>query len=130
MCMTTLNRKANIALWVLQVLMAAAFLMAAATKFTNYPPAVEGFDHIGFGRWFMYLIGAFELAGAIGLLIPRLSGLAALGLVLLLIGAVITQLLLFAPVTALTPAAYLIPIAIIAWSRRQRTSRFLRLARY
>lgn len=93
--------------------------MAAATKFTNYPAAVEGFDHIGFGRWFMYLVGAFELAGAIGL--------AALGLVLLLIGSVITQLLLFAPVTALTPAGYLIPIAIIAWAR-QHTRRLLRLA--
>jgi putative oxidoreductase len=124
---TTSGRKAEIALWALQVLMAAAFLMAAYTKFIAYPDAVETFDQIGPGAWFMYFIGAVELAGAVGLLVPPLSGLAGLGLTALLTGAVVTQLLLFDPVTAVNPAAYLVPIALVAWGRRRRTVQLLHL---
>lgn len=116
------GRTANVALWVLQVLMAAAFVMAAVTKFTRYPDTVEAFQQIGLGDWFMYLIGALELAGALGLLIPRLSGLAGLALVGLLIGAVVTQLLVAEPVTAVIPGVYLIAVAAIAWGRRARTA--------
>jgi putative oxidoreductase len=123
----TPGRTAAVALWVLQVLLAAAFVMAAVTKFTRYPEAVETFDHIGFGHWFMYLIGSLELAGAIGLLIPILSGPAATALAALLTGAILTQLLLFAPVTAITPAAYLVPVVVVAWGRRHQTARFVRL---
>jgi uncharacterized membrane protein len=38
------------------------------------------------GLWIIYLTGVFEIAGAIGLLIPRTRRLAGVGLVLLLIG--------------------------------------------
>ena len=116
---------AHIALWVLQVLMAAAFVMAAVTKFTGYPDTVETFQQIGLGDWFMYLIAALELAGAVGLLIPRLSGLAGLALVGLLIGAVVTQLLVAEPVTAVIPGVYLIVVGAIAWGRRARTAELI-----
>jgi putative oxidoreductase len=124
---TAPRRKAHVALWVLQVLLGAAFVMAAATKFTRYPEVVETFDRIGFGDWFMYLIGILEVAGAIGLVIPALSGVAGLALAGLLTGAILTQLLLFSPSTAVTPAAYLVPLAIIAWGRRHHTTLLLRL---
>jgi uncharacterized membrane protein len=45
------------------------------------------FATIGIGQWFRYVVGALELAGAVGVLIPRLSGLAALGLIGLMAGA-------------------------------------------
>lgn len=115
------SRKANILLWILQVPMAVSFLFASVTKFTALPLAVESFDTIGFGPWFMYFIATVELAGAVGLLIPRLTGLAALGLSLLLAGAIVTQFIFFTPASALTPAAYLVPVAVIAWFRRPRT---------
>jgi putative oxidoreductase len=120
------GRTANIALWALQIIMAAAFVMAAVTKLTRYPDAVETFQQIGLGDWFMYLIAALELAGAVGLLIPRLSGLAGLALVGLLIGAVVTQLLVAEPVTAVVPGVYLIAAAAIAWGRRARTAELIR----
>ncbi|GAB3805660.1 DoxX family protein [Micromonospora zhanjiangensis] len=123
---TTSGRKVNIALWALQVLLAAAFLLAACTKFIAYPDAVEAFDQIGLGVWFMYFIGAVELSGAVGLLVPALSGLAGLGLTALLAGAVVTQILLFDPVTVITPAAYLVPVTLVAWGRRQHTVKLLR----
>ncbi|MGW5669766.1 DoxX family protein [Micromonospora sp. NPDC003776] len=120
------GRRATVALWALQVVMAAAFLMAAYTKFTAYPAAVEAFDRIGLGSWFIYFIATVELAGAIGLLLPALCGLAALGLTALLVGASITQLLLFDPATVITPLAYLIPVVVIAWGRRERSVRLIR----
>jgi hypothetical protein len=61
--------------------------------------------------------------------IPILSGPAGLALAALLTGAIVTQLAVFAPITALTPAAYLIPVAIIAWGRRYQTVRLIRLVR-
>jgi uncharacterized membrane protein YphA (DoxX/SURF4 family) len=113
-----LSRPANILLWVVQIPVALSFTAASVTKFIAYPPAVESFDTIGFGSWFMYFIATVELAGAAGLLIPRLTGLAALGLTALLVGAIVTQLVFFTPASALTPAAYLVPVAVIAWFRR------------
>jgi len=109
----------------LRILMALAFVMASATKFGRNPDAVHSFNVIGFGDWFIYAIATLELAGAIGLLIGRLAGLAALGLTALLVGATLTQLLLFAPATALVPVAYMVPVAIIAWARRADVTRFL-----
>ncbi|HEX2248433.1 MAG TPA: DoxX family protein, partial [Arthrobacter sp.] len=70
----------------------------------------------------MYVVGALELAGAIGLLIPRLAGLAGLGLVALMIGAVLITLLLFGASMLAFPAAVLVLVAIIAWGRRRSTA--------
>ncbi len=64
------------------------------------------------------------MAGAIGLLIPRLSGLASLGLVGLMIGAVATQVfVLRAPAMVVTPALLGVIAALIAWGRWSQTKR-------
>lgn len=52
----------------------------------------------------MYIIGALELAGAVAMFIPRLTGLAALYLVALMIGAVIFTLRAGGGSTAAFPA--------------------------
>ena len=41
---------------------------------------VEMFTTIGIGQWFRYVVGALEIFGAIGVLVPRTSGLAAASL--------------------------------------------------
>ena len=69
----------NTLLWTAQILLAAFFLFAAAPKLTGQHTAVQMFGQIGAGQWLRYLVGTAELAGAIGLLIPRLAGLAAAG---------------------------------------------------
>lgn len=119
------GRGKNIALWVLQVIVALSMLSASLTKVTAYPASVETFDKIGFGSWFMYAIGALELAGAIAVLVPILSGLAALGVSLLLVGAIITEFLIGDSAAAIVPAIYLIPAVIVAWGRRDRTTQLI-----
>lgn len=114
------RRGVHVALWVLQVLLAAFFVFASAPKLLGDPTAVQMFDLIGFGQWFRYLTGALELVGAIGLLVPRLAGLAALGLAGVMIGATITQVFAFhTPGMALMPLALVVVFLGLAWGRRQ-----------
>jgi len=73
------GRAANVALWALQALLALQFAMAGLAKIFGDPAMVDMFATIGVGQWFRYLVGALEVSGAVGVLIPRLSGAAALG---------------------------------------------------
>jgi uncharacterized membrane protein len=112
----------HIVLWVVQVLLAVFFAFAAFGMLTGQQSAVEQFDEIGFGQWFRYLTGTLELAGAIGLLIPRLSGLAALGLIGVMVGAVFVHLFVLPPaVMALAPATFIVVLGLIAWGRWPQT---------
>lgn len=115
------GRAANVALWVAQVIAAVAFLMAATMKLTGVAPAVAAFDAIGFGDWFRYLMAVLEIAGAVALLIPVLSGLAGLAFVGLMVGAIATHLFVVGGGAA-PLVVYLLLAAVIAWGRRRRTA--------
>jgi uncharacterized membrane protein YphA (DoxX/SURF4 family) len=66
---------------------------AGQPKVMGNPQMVQGFAKMGFPSWFLLTVGLLEVGGAIGLLIPRLSGLAAMGLSLVMIGAAGTHIL-------------------------------------
>lgn len=91
----------NIALWVLQGLVALVFLMAGFMKSTQPVEKLKtnmtwvGHTSVGIVR----LVGILELAGAIGLILPAatrilpwLTPVAAIGLVLTMIGAIIVHI--------------------------------------
>lgn len=77
----------NALLWAAQVILAAVFAFAAIGKLAGEHSAVQMFGQIGAGQWLRYFVGAAELAGAIGLVIPALTGLAAAGLAADMVGA-------------------------------------------
>ena len=90
----------NIALWVVQILLAIVFLMAGGMKIIQ---SKEKLDESGFAEDFsqntIRLIGVLEVLGAIGLVLPALTGiltwltpLAAVGLALTMVGAALTHL--------------------------------------
>jgi len=56
--------------WVLQGLLAAAFLAAGGAKLAGVPMMVQIFDQIGMGQWFRIVTGLVEVAGAVALLVP------------------------------------------------------------
>jgi putative oxidoreductase len=114
------GRAVRIGLWGLQILLALQFAMAGLAKVFGDQAMVEMFDTIGIGQWFRYLVGALEVAGAVGVLIPRLSGLAALGLVCLMVGATLTNLFVLGA-SPLLPVVLLVVSALVAWGRRART---------
>ena len=91
----------GIALWVVQVLLAAAFLVSGATKLSQpKEKLVKNMAWVeDFSQGAVRIIGALEVLGAIGIVLPALTGilpsltpLAATGLVLTMIGAALTHL--------------------------------------
>lgn len=117
--MTTARRArtGTAVLWVVQVVLAAMFVMAALPKLSGDQVMVDLFDAVGAGQWLRYVVGLLELAGALGLLVPRLCGLAALGLSFLLVGAMLTNILALGASPAI-PLGYLLVAAVLAWFRR------------
>src|SRR5438876_1825179 len=114
------EKSINVGLWVLQVGAAGMFLMAGFAKLSGDPQMVGQFDAIGFGQWFRYLTGSLEVLGAVLLLAPRLSGLGALLLVGVMLGAVATHLFVVGG-SPLSAIILLIVTGVIAWGRRERT---------
>jgi uncharacterized membrane protein YphA (DoxX/SURF4 family) len=80
------------AVWSLQILLAAAFIMAGFAKLSGQPKMVEIFEKIGIGQWFRYITGTIELVSAILLLVPRLVPVGTALLVGTMCGAVLTHL--------------------------------------
>lgn len=84
----------HIALWIAQVILAAAFLMAGMTKAFQYEKAKASLPWVqDVPKGLTTLIGSSELLGGLGLLLPMLTGIApvltpvaaaALGLVMVL----------------------------------------------
>jgi len=110
----------NVTLWALQILLALSFVSAGAQKLAGSPYMVDLFTKIGAGQWLRYAIGLIELAGAIGLVLPPLSGRAALGLTALMVGATATNL--FIGYSPWVPLGFLLASALVAWGRWLRTT--------
>lgn len=125
----TTSRAANAGLWTLQVLLAAVYAFSAFGKLTADAQNVAGFEAMGLGTTGMYIIGALELAGAIAMFVPRLTGLAALCFVALMTGAVIITLAIGGGALAIIPAVVLVLAAVVAWGRRDSTKALLELVR-
>lgn len=84
-------RTKNITLWVIQTLVAMFYAMQGV-KLTGGAEVVANFRRWGFPDKFYLLIGALELLGAIGLLIPRAAAYSASGLIVLMLGAAVTHI--------------------------------------
>jgi uncharacterized membrane protein YphA (DoxX/SURF4 family) len=121
--MTTLAarpaRFANVATWVVQVVLGLLFVGGGMAKLFGDAVMVDLFDEIGAGAWLMYFVGACEVAGGIGLMIPRLCGWAAAALGALIVGAIVTNVVIVDENPAL-PIVYLIVLAAITYRRRDR----------
>ncbi|MFF3257227.1 DoxX family protein [Actinacidiphila glaucinigra] len=114
-------------LWVLQILIAAFLLLGSAMpKFVGQKDAIDTFAQIGWGQWLRYVTGTAEAAGALGLVVPRLAGLAATGLTALMFGAILTHVVVLTPMYALLPAVLAAIFVVIVYDRRTETKTLLR----
>lgn len=106
----------NIVLWIIQILLTLVFLLAGGMKLAipadqlqaQAPPTM-----IHFSNLFMKFIGTCEVLGAVGLVLPglfrvgkNLTALAALGLTIIMIGAVVIS------VTGMGISAGVIPFIV------------------
>lgn len=111
------RKGANIALWVLQALLALAFAGAASGKLLGKPEMVALFEAVGVGQWFRYVTGLMELTGALLIVVPRTKFFGAALLSIVMVGAVLTHLfILHTAPTA--PAVLLVLVGVVAWARR------------
>ena len=89
----------NILLWIIQSLLALLFLFSGGIKLIVPPDKLQAQAPPGavhFPGWFLIFIGVCEVLGALGLVLPGLTrtrkgltALAAAGLTIIMVGAVI-----------------------------------------
>jgi uncharacterized membrane protein len=118
----------NIVLWILQGLLALLFLFAGVTKFViPYEQMIKMGppNQIIFPAWFIHFIGACEILGALGLILPGifkirrgLTPLAALGLLIIMIGATVVTIIPMGLVGAIGNIVITLLVAFVAYGRR------------
>lgn len=114
----------NVALWIIQILMAALFLFAGVMKFIMPMEEMQKQMPVALSAAFIYFIGIAEAAGGLGLILPSalrvkpgLTPLAACGLVIIMAGAVWLGLISPDPKTAITPAIVGLLLVFVAYGR-------------
>jgi uncharacterized membrane protein YphA (DoxX/SURF4 family) len=112
----------NIALWIIQALLAALFLFAGGMKLIM--PIEEMTKQIPLPGLFLRFIAVCEVLGAVGLVLPwllrirpGLTPLAAAGLVIIMIGATVISVMIGQIATALFPLVTGILAAFVAYGR-------------
>jgi uncharacterized membrane protein YphA (DoxX/SURF4 family) len=115
----------NRALWIVQILLALLFIFAGVMKFVM--PVDQMTKQIPLSGGFLHFIGAAEILGGLGLILPRLLGkaprlapLAALCLSVIMIGAtVITFRTQPGPAFAFPLIVLLLCLFVVRRHRRQ-----------
>ena len=112
-------RRNAIGAWVLQGLLAAAFLAAGGGKLLGAAMMVQIFDQIGMGQWFRIVTGVVEVVGAVALLIPGFAALGAAWLGSTMFFAVLTHLFILH--SSAIPAVVLLALnVLVVWLRRDQ----------
>jgi putative oxidoreductase len=90
----------NILLWILQALLSLLFLFGGITKFLTPVAEMQKGTPVMLPGWFFLFIGACEVLGGIGLILPALlrikpglTPLAATGLAIITAGATVITLM-------------------------------------
>jgi uncharacterized membrane protein YphA (DoxX/SURF4 family) len=117
----------NIVLWIIQVLLALLFLFAGGTKLvlpTEVLKSMGSPNQVQFPWLFIRFIGVCEVLGALGLILPgllrirpNLTPLAAAGLTILMIGAVVVSLMGEGVGAAVVPLITGLLAAFVAYGR-------------
>ena len=120
--MSVTTRKTNVVLWILQGVLAALFLFAGGWKLAAPPAALAAASPLPV--WFLELIGLCEVAGALGLVLPgalrirrELTPLAAAGLAVIMVGAVVVTIATQGVAPAIFPAIVGIVAVLVARGR-------------
>lgn len=116
----------NVVVWIVQVVLALLFAFVGFGKLTR--PKEQLRERMGwvddFSQGTIRLIGAAEVLGALGLVLPAATGVAtwltptaAVGLVVVMLGAVATHLRRREPQVLPVNVVLLLLAAFVAWQR-------------
>ena len=125
-----MNRKLNLALWIVAAILSVVFLVSSSTKVFVPKEKLAGMGGAasrwveGFSPGALKAIGALEFLAAVGLIVPAAIGiapilvpLAATGAVVLFAGAVTMRLRRGEKATIIADLVYLAMAAFVAWGR-------------
>ena len=104
--------------WLLSLLVALVFLGAGIAKLTGGDEVAAAFQRFGLPPGLATFIGLSEIAGAVGLFLPRLAPAAASGLAIIMIGAVSSHLRVDPAGKAVPALIVLLLCLTLAWLRR------------
>ena len=117
----------NILLWILQALLALTFLFSGGTKLVlpmDMLMSMGSPNQVVLPGLFIRFIGVCEVLGALGLILPgifhrrqELTPLAAAGLTILMIGAVVVTIMGDGIAMAITPLIIGLLCAFVAYGR-------------
>jgi uncharacterized membrane protein YphA (DoxX/SURF4 family) len=114
----------NMALWIVQALLAALFLFAGGIKLVTPMEDMMKQMPLPLPDWFVLFTGVVEVLGALGLVLPwvlrikpGLTPLAAAGLVIVMIGAAVYTWAAGDVASALIPLLVGILCAFVAYGR-------------
>jgi uncharacterized membrane protein YphA (DoxX/SURF4 family) len=114
----------NIALWIIQALLALLFLFSGGTKLVMPIEEMLKQMPVSLPGWFLRFIAVDEVLGGLGLILPwllrirpGLTPLAAAGLVIIMIGATLITLMAGEILMALFPLVVGILCAFVAYAR-------------
>lgn len=117
----------NVLLWIIQILLALLFLFAGGTKLVFSAETLQEMgspNQVLLPAWFLKFIGVAELLGGLGLLLPGLVGrqkyltpLAALGLSIIMIGAVVVTIMGDGFAMAISPLIVGLLCVLVAYGR-------------
>ena len=115
----------NVLLWILQVLLAAAFL-AHGLLFLSPPPEIAVQMNASLPRWFQLFLGVAEVAAAIGLILPGLTRIlpalvswAAAGIVIVMVSATVWHIARAEYSSAAVTTVLLVMAAFVAYMRHR-----------
>lgn len=113
----------NILLWVLQVLLALAFL-AHGLMFLFPPPDIAQLMNAMLPRWFQLFLGVAEVAAAVGLTLPGITRIqpwlvpaAAVGVMIVMVAATGLHVVRNEISSAVTTFVLLAMATAVAWLR-------------
>ena len=126
--MGLMTRKAGMVLWIVQGLLAVVFLFAGGMKLVMPLEELTKGAPVQLPGLFLRFIGVCEVTGAVGLVLPwllrirpRLTPLAAGGLIVIMVGATVITASSGPVAPALFPLAIGGLLTIVAWQRTRCT---------
>jgi uncharacterized membrane protein YphA (DoxX/SURF4 family) len=111
------NSKLKVAT-ILSAILALLYIFFGVPKLMAEPQAVDQFSKYGYPDWFRTIVGIVEVAGGLGLLIPKARKYANFGLIALMIGALFTHVKAEESTMIGLPLLCIIMLSLILWLRK------------
>jgi|SRR6185437_14968861 len=107
--------------WIATLWAALGMVSTALVQLFHLKAKVDFITHLGYPDYFLRIIGAWKILGAIALLIPKfplLKEWAYAGCFFVMSGAVMSHIAFGDPFTEMLPSLWLLILIVVSWAFR------------